>query len=780
MKGDGYGNAMPGRTISPNEAVTMVLRAVGYTDNASVLVGQWPANYVALGQNQNLYEDVANDLQMNKASAAQMIYNALTAQLVQVDANSLVTLLYDPGPQGEQIPRSLLTTGLNCYRDPNSSGKRVVTYADAKDSKINLIPKVGAYGVLYRSKVDNEVVALTDVETEFLAGRFYYKSNGDADVFQAVDGTRYSLSSDAKTVANGFNILAGEAGYGSDRVTRPSDPGYVSPIDVSAIATGGALSTVFLNGEDVGTWADSESDKYIYNNTAGTGNVASKLIISAKVNGLTVLDVRSVAVWDAALGDGRGDAFLYESGQIDGKKFNGHDFPLDVNNEVDPYGYVLAGIDSLDDLAVDNVVYVYKNADKKIVRIDVGTETQSGTITNVNTTDFVRTIGGKVIVFAPGDYEHSTQSDLKINNEGTALLDIYGRSFAFRLGEASKGNFAVVMDYQTSSSWVGGTPDYKVFDKTGKEVVYTLKDGSPTASRHQLIEYKLSGGKLQIVSNPDHWTAAGNGYVNKGGTILSVGPSGSRTNHLIDSSAIVYVKDGNDYSLGSIQDLLDVELDDGPFNYILNESGSVAAMWVDIADAGAQSVFVMINSISYGADGTDEFDIVNGLNFADGAGAASKSWDFTDSTLVSKLNSIYTNGSSNRGRYDRLVKFTIGEDGTLKALDLLDGTGSRVDSYYSAETGATVTLNGSSFVTGRNDGSGGTFTLGVNDGTTTSALDFVAFEANTVLYRLSGSSWIAEKPTTGNFNSLGASAEYVFVKTDKDNAYDVIIRVDNL
>jgi hypothetical protein len=140
MKGDGYGNAMPGRTITPNEAVTMVLRAVGYTDNASVLVGQWPANYVALGQNQLLYSNVGNDTQMNKASAAQMIYNALTVQLVQVDANSTVSYLWDRIEDGTQNERNLLTTGLDCWQD----GKKIVSYADAKASKINLIPRVGA------------------------------------------------------------------------------------------------------------------------------------------------------------------------------------------------------------------------------------------------------------------------------------------------------------------------------------------------------------------------------------------------------------------------------------------------------------------------------------------------------------------------------------------------------------------------------------------------------------------------------------------------------------
>ncbi|MDD4630485.1 MAG: S-layer homology domain-containing protein, partial [Eubacteriales bacterium] len=47
MLGDGYGNAMPGRTISVNEAMTMALRAIGYTANSSLLVGAWPANYVS-------------------------------------------------------------------------------------------------------------------------------------------------------------------------------------------------------------------------------------------------------------------------------------------------------------------------------------------------------------------------------------------------------------------------------------------------------------------------------------------------------------------------------------------------------------------------------------------------------------------------------------------------------------------------------------------------------------------------------------------------------------
>jgi hypothetical protein len=774
MKGDGYGNAMPSRTITPNEAVTMVLRAIGYTDNASVLVGQWPANYAALGQNQNLYEDVANDVQMNKASAAQMLYNGLTAQLVQVDANSLVTLLYDPGNAGTQIPRSLLTTGLNCYRDPAAAGeKRIVNYGDAAASKINLVPKVGAYGVLYRSHVDDEVVALTDVETVFLSGKFTYKDDSGAiagrslNKFKALDGTEYNLSSDAQTAING------------NRST------------VATTASSG--SAIFINGDDSGP---STIWNYV-NGVAGSDSGDSKLIISAKVSGVTILELRSIAVWDARLA-GQGDDFLYESGQIDGKKFNGHEFPLDNNNEVDDYGYVLSGVNSLDDIAVDNVIYIYKNKDKKIARIDIGTETQSGAITNINTADKERTIGGKVIGDSP--YHHSsTWNGLEtINNEGTALLDVYGRTYAFQLGEASKGNFAV----WTAAGSDGFNAAEKLFDKTGKDVIYGLKSGfsAPTSGvyvpsspnqndRGRLIEYTLSGGNLSKMTPSTVIAKNSNSSVNAAGTIITI----NGTNHLIDSSVLVYIGedprdngnsgefDGADFSIGSIKDLQDDDLDFG-FQYC-EVDGRVKALLVNSDDAGAQKLFVMINSITQGSDGNNgEIDVVKGLDFANGANASATTWNYTNEGLHDNvdlgLNTGYTE-TQQRARYWTMVKFSIGEDGVLKSavrlMDVLD-----------KDTGTNPTI-GSEAIPARYvkdsyyGGSGGTFTIRY---TTNSSVEGLAtFESNAVLYEKDGAGWKAVRPTEGNFKAHVDSAgnlngEYMFLKTDTDKAYDVIIKIN--
>jgi len=101
MLGDGAGNAMPGRTINTNEAVTMALRAIGYTNNSAELVGAWPSNYVTLAQNLDIYDDVSATLNVDKANAAQIIYNLLTVEKVAVntdgDTNGLGTNLLEAG-----------------------------------------------------------------------------------------------------------------------------------------------------------------------------------------------------------------------------------------------------------------------------------------------------------------------------------------------------------------------------------------------------------------------------------------------------------------------------------------------------------------------------------------------------------------------------------------------------------------------------------------------------------------------------------------------------------
>ncbi len=153
LLGDGAGNVMPGRTINTNEAVTMVLRAIGYTSNSSVLVGLWPANYVSLAQDLDLYSDVASVANVDKANAAQILYNALTLTKVQVATDGTTT----------NLATSMLTSGLDC-----TSTNRIVN--DGDSSIINIAPYVGAYATVYTND-DGDVVAVKEKST-FLTGKW--------------------------------------------------------------------------------------------------------------------------------------------------------------------------------------------------------------------------------------------------------------------------------------------------------------------------------------------------------------------------------------------------------------------------------------------------------------------------------------------------------------------------------------------------------------------------------------------------------------------------------
>ncbi len=161
MLGDGNGNAMPGRTITVNEAMTMTLRALGYTNNSSALIGTWPSNYVTLGQTVGLYDDVATDSTINRESAAQVIYNALTVGLVQVATDGTTNNLYIKG-NSENGVQTLLTSGLGCEVEAAA----VIT--GDEDSAINLSEYKGAYAVTYTK--DDEIVAVGEVKSTFLTG----------------------------------------------------------------------------------------------------------------------------------------------------------------------------------------------------------------------------------------------------------------------------------------------------------------------------------------------------------------------------------------------------------------------------------------------------------------------------------------------------------------------------------------------------------------------------------------------------------------------------------
>ncbi len=433
MLGDGAGNAMPGKTITVNEAVTMALRAVGYTANSSELTGVWPSNYVTKAQELKMYDDVAKDAAgVDKANAAQIIYNTLTVQKVAVNSDGKTEKLWSDSKKdsnGNYVnATTLLSAGLNC-----EAHKDVVVGVDYKidDSLINMAKHLGQYGTVYTND-DKEIVAfISDCDT--LTGRFT-NDNGTIEFKTTGDEKEYNVA---------------------DKVT-----------------IGGVTVDNFKNVK----YADL-TVKEIYDTKLTATEKGYEYTVNVDLSGKTIKEIYNASAWQ-----------INENKQVtasdiadikDDHSLLGKDFNEEDNDQIDYTQFQLVGVKSLSDIKVDDVVYVYAN-DKDIVRIEVGTQTIEGTVSDFETTkDDVATkfaIGAnkyknaeEVLNFANGTDGASIDEDT-VSNDVKAFLD--ARGFVFDFTDSDKAsNYAVI-------ERVGGSIDsqVKVMLADGTEKVLTFKD----------------------------------------------------------------------------------------------------------------------------------------------------------------------------------------------------------------------------------------------------------------------------------------------------------------
>ena len=227
MLGDGNGNAMPGKTITVNEAMTMILRALGLTNNSAFLVGSWPANYVTVAKNEGLYDDVAALSTVDRGSAAQIIYNALTVEGFAVNTDG----------ETKRTTASLLNA-LNC-----TSHDELVRYND--DSLISLTQYVGAWATVYRND-DGEIVAV-DMISEFLTGDF----NAKGTEFEGDDDVTYNV--DAFTSAAGIT----NAAIFADTYANNAAVGHKTDVTIAAEVTGKTITKLY----SVATWTVDAYDQ---------------------------------------------------------------------------------------------------------------------------------------------------------------------------------------------------------------------------------------------------------------------------------------------------------------------------------------------------------------------------------------------------------------------------------------------------------------------------------------------------------------------------------------
>jgi len=482
--GDGNGNVMPGRTINVNEAMTMVLRAVGFTNNSAQLVGTWPGNYVTLAQDLDLYDDVAAVATVDRASAAQIIYNALTVQKVQVDADGATNGIWLTDSLGNSTPVSMLTSGLGCDIEAAA-----IIEGD-EDTLINLNEYKGAYAVTYTK--DGDIVAIGDVKSTFLTGT-YTSTSG---IFETTDEVEYKLASGTAITTAGIGVDNG---------------------DVSDIA--GNLVKNEMPDDDTYT-------------------------IAVSLKGKTVQEVYSVIDWDV-------DAtYKYDADNLFEGAYEGHDFVLTEDDEIDVDSFILEGAATLDKIAKDSVVEVYLNGNGEIAKLAVGTETVTGAVSKVTAT--------KWYINGTGYYKAAAAPTITLGDEGTAYLNIDGDIAIWeKTKSGAEGNYAVVIATKAATSaWTDATTEYaiKLYTAAGETIEVDVdadEAGLTTAAMgmaaDQLVEFALNkDGELSDVTT---------GAVKTSPSLTNVAKDGSLFgNKVVASNVVVFVKDATDgsYSIEKI------------------------------------------------------------------------------------------------------------------------------------------------------------------------------------------------------------------------------------
>jgi hypothetical protein len=555
MLGDGMGNAMPGRTINLNEAITMVLRAVGYTENSSELIGVWPSNYISKAQDLDLYDDVAAMVTVDRANAAQVIYNALTVTKVQVAADGATTFV-----TGNP---NMLTSGLNCvaYTPAGGAAGDAWVLLGDEDSVINLSKYVGAYVTAYANK-DAEIVAVDKVKSTYMTGSFDAAAAavGAGDIFTASDDAEYTISA------------------------------YTYDGDV----TGVVAPQQFQNGVDIAG--------------AGTFAADATVTIAAKVSGKKLLEVYSVNEWDATAIEWEDDMLDEDDCTIDGVPF------VQTNNETIDYGtFTLVGANSLSDIEEGDVVSIFTApvpngvyAAGDVVKVGVGTEKVTGKIERVTTSKFF--IGG-VGYELSDNLAPLTVADL--GDTGTASLDFEGKIAFWDVDDSAAGNYAVTVAFDTKVSFGTTTYAIKLFTEEGLLITPDLDMDNVTTlaglTTGSVVEFSLdSDGKIDSITPKTVNNLVGS--VAKDGSVIgTVAVANNPVVFVLDDTA---TKDADLFAIKKVADI-DTSVTFGTSytkvrDYGVDANSKIAVILIeDDAISSGDNTFGVINATSAGvnADG---------------------------------------------------------------------------------------------------------------------------------------------------------------------------------
>ncbi len=221
FKGDTNGNFRPNDTISNQEAITVLLRLLGYNDN---LTGSWPVNYVTKANQIGIMDDVSivASAAAKRGDIVVMLGEALDTAIVTYDkdtnefvykqttksGSTYITLL-DDSFEGSFIEVDDFAT-INQVRNVadktlnwNVAGRIANLAKDTNDNKVGKDNFDGNVIVDENTAVSHNAEGLFDLEHH--QGKVYYVTEGDRKYARFIEVESYIQTVTDKVEQNGDN-----------------------------------------------------------------------------------------------------------------------------------------------------------------------------------------------------------------------------------------------------------------------------------------------------------------------------------------------------------------------------------------------------------------------------------------------------------------------------------------------------------------------------------------------------------------------------------------------
>ncbi len=504
--GDDVGTFRPDDPVLLQEAIAIVVRAMGY-EPAAADKGGYPSGYLYIASSNQLLRGIegSTSAPATRGDIAQLIFNSLTVNLMeQVGFGTNVTY--------EVVDKTLLYDKLNvekAYGQVTGTGETTLTGGSTTSEN--------------RVQIGEELLLVGDTTAKQFLGYnvLYYaridKTSDDKTIIAIREQANKNRS--VTVVANDIVSVTGDTGaekafeYWENKIDRGTKTAQIA-----------ADATYIYNGK----YKASVTNEQL---KPTSGNV---ILLDADTNGIYeivfVNHFTNIVV----------DTVSTVTGRVTDKYMNGSLVFDEDNNDV-MYTILKDGVEiSVADLVEWNVISYTISEDNQLIRAYVSDAHVSGTVTEI-------TANGYRIGSSAETYEKAASypNDINLRDRGTFYLDIEGniaavdenatvdtdttatQKYAYLVGAAMNDGFNTTAQFklftQTGETTIISSTEKIRFNDaygtTAEEVVNNLNAGGDTSS--QLIVYETnSEGALTALETATDNTQTG--APNKGAFTLNI------------------------------------------------------------------------------------------------------------------------------------------------------------------------------------------------------------------------------------------------------------------